>query len=66
MAPNCPGGSWGGMMGAPASSLSQEAKAVVEAIENLKKAVFPRYQSLYNLWILHWGFRCISSDSIYA
>jgi dienelactone hydrolase len=36
MAPGCPGGSWGGMFGA-GSSLSQECKAVIEAIEDLKK-----------------------------
>jgi predicted esterase len=36
MAPGCPGGSWGGMMGA-GTSLSAEAKAVVDAIEDLKK-----------------------------
>ncbi len=36
MAPGCPGGSWGGMMGG-GSSLSAEAKAVIEAIEDLKK-----------------------------
>jgi poly(3-hydroxybutyrate) depolymerase len=36
MAPGCPGGSWGGMMGA-GTSLSAECKAVIEAIEDLKK-----------------------------
>lgn len=36
MAPGCPGGSWGGMMGA-GTELSQECKAVIEAIEDLKK-----------------------------
>lgn len=36
MAPGCPGGSWGGMMGA-GTSLSAEAKAVIDAIEDLKK-----------------------------
>jgi len=36
MAPMCPGGSWGGMMGA-GTALSAEAKAVIEAIEDLKK-----------------------------
>jgi poly(3-hydroxybutyrate) depolymerase len=37
MAPNCPGSTWGGMMGATATSLSAEGKAVVDAIEDLKK-----------------------------
>lgn len=36
MAPNCPDGSWGGMMGA-GTSLSPECKAVIEAVEDLKK-----------------------------
>jgi dienelactone hydrolase len=36
MAPECPGGSWGGMMGA-GTELSQECRAVIEAIEDLKK-----------------------------
>jgi poly(3-hydroxybutyrate) depolymerase len=36
MAPECPGSTWGGMMGA-GTSLSPECKAVVEAIEDLKK-----------------------------
>ncbi|HEX2958035.1 MAG TPA: hypothetical protein VHO70_14470 [Chitinispirillaceae bacterium] len=36
MAPGCPSGSWGGMMGA-GTSLSAEAKAVIDAIEDLKK-----------------------------
>jgi poly(3-hydroxybutyrate) depolymerase len=36
MAPGCPSGSWGGMMGA-GTSLSPECKAVIEAIEALKK-----------------------------
>ena len=36
MAPNCPSGSWGGMFGA-GTSLSPECKAVIEAIEDLKK-----------------------------
>lgn len=36
VAPNCPSGSWGGMMGA-GTSLSPECKAVIEAIEDLKK-----------------------------
>ncbi|HMA66084.1 MAG TPA: prolyl oligopeptidase family serine peptidase [Chitinispirillaceae bacterium] len=37
MAPNCPGSTWGGMMGTTATSLSAEGKAVVDAIEDLKK-----------------------------
>jgi poly(3-hydroxybutyrate) depolymerase len=36
MAPGCPGGSWGGMMGA-GTALSAEAKAVIDAIAELKK-----------------------------
>jgi poly(3-hydroxybutyrate) depolymerase len=36
MAPNCPSGSWGGMFGA-GTSLSPECKAVIEAVEDLKK-----------------------------
>lgn len=36
MAPECPGGSWGGMMGA-GTELSQECRAVIQAIEALKK-----------------------------
>jgi poly(3-hydroxybutyrate) depolymerase len=36
MAPGCPSDSWGGMMGA-GTSLSAECKAVIEAIEDLKK-----------------------------
>jgi poly(3-hydroxybutyrate) depolymerase len=39
MVPSLPSGSgsWGGMVGAPATALSIEAKAVLEAIEDLKK-----------------------------
>ena len=36
MAPECPGSTWGGMMGA-GTELSQECKAVIEAVEDLKK-----------------------------
>jgi poly(3-hydroxybutyrate) depolymerase len=36
MAPECPGSTWGGMMGA-GTELSQECRAVIEAIEDLKK-----------------------------
>jgi len=36
MAPECPGSTWGGMMGA-GTELSPECKAVVEAVEDLKK-----------------------------
>jgi poly(3-hydroxybutyrate) depolymerase len=36
MAPGCPSGSWGGMFGA-GTSLSPECKAVIEAVEDLKK-----------------------------
>lgn len=36
MVPECPGSSWGGMMGA-GTSLSVECKAVIDAIEDLKK-----------------------------
>ena len=36
MAPECPGSTWGGMMGA-GTELSQECRAVIQAIEALKK-----------------------------
>jgi len=35
MAPECPGETWGGMMGA-GTELSRECRAVIEAVENLK------------------------------